>query len=43
MTINKEMTSKILKKMDEREDVNNLSLAILKFFSLQLANIKKVN
>jgi len=35
ITINKEMTSKILKKMDEREDINNLSLAILKFFSLQ--------
>jgi len=35
ITINKEMTSKILKRIDEREDVNNLSLAILKFFSLQ--------
>ncbi|ORX53791.1 hypothetical protein BCR36DRAFT_442300 [Piromyces finnis] len=41
--INKELTFKMLKKIDEREDVNNLSLAIIKYFSLQLSNIKKVN
>jgi len=35
ITINKELTSKILRKIDEREDVNNLSLAIIKYFSLQ--------
>jgi len=33
--INKEMTSKFLRKLNEKEEVNNLSLAIIKFFSLQ--------
>jgi len=39
ITINKELTSKFLRKINEREEVNNISLAIIKFFSLQYVHI----